>query len=86
MKNDATTIVLSLVLAAFIGLSMLLAILANHYTNQLPGLTVQAQQAGNSLMRLQSLANDVATFNVTAKNPELTRILQAAQAKPAAAH
>jgi hypothetical protein len=86
MKNDTTTTILNFVLAAFVGMSMVLAIFANHYTNQLPTLTVQAQQAGNSLMRLQALGNDVATYNATTKSPELTRILQSAQAKPAAAH
>lgn len=86
MKSDPLNIVLGFVLAAFVGLSMVFAIAANYYVNQLPALTPQAQQAGNSLMRLQALGNDVASYNATAKSPELTRILQATQAKPAAAH
>ena len=35
-------------------------------------------------MRAQALANDTAAYNVSAKSPELTRILQAIQPKPAA--
>lgn len=86
MKNDLTTVVMNLALACFVLLAMMLALVANHYNNELPGLTVQAQQAVNTSMRLQALANDVAVFNATAKSPELAQILQSAQAKPAPAH
>jgi len=47
-------------------------------------LTANATLANNALMRTQGLANDTAAYNATAKSPELTRILQSVQAKPAA--
>ena len=34
-------------------------------------------------MRVQSLANDVQAYNQKNPNPDLTRILQSVQAKPA---
>jgi hypothetical protein len=34
-------------------------------------------------VKAQSLANDTAAYNVTAKSPELTKILTAIQPKPA---
>ena len=84
MKNDTTTIFLNFALAALLLLSLTFAIMANYQTNKLTLLNAQAQQAGVVLARLQSLANDAAVYNLTAKSPELTRILQSAQAKPAA--
>jgi hypothetical protein len=84
MKSDPLTLVLGFVLAALVALTMVFAIITNLNVTKLPTLTVQAQQAGGALMRLQALGNDVAAFNSTAKSPELTHILQAAQAKPAA--
>jgi hypothetical protein len=37
-------------------------------------------------MRAQGLANDTAAFNISAKSPELTRILQSIQPPANAAH
>jgi len=44
----------------------------------------QAQQDNNVLARMQVLANQVAEYNQKYPSPELTRILQTVQSKPAA--
>ena len=83
MKNDLTTTLLNLALAALVILGVLFAILSMNYTRQLRQLTTAAAQANQNLVKAQSLANDVAAYNATAKSPELTRILQAVQPKSA---
>jgi len=84
MKNDTTTTVLNFVLAALVMLGVVFALLAMNRTRELRQLSLNATAANNALMRAQALANDTAAFNATAKNPELTRILQSIQTKPAA--
>jgi hypothetical protein len=84
MKSDTTTTVLNFVLAALVILGVTFALLTMSRTRELRQLTVNATLANNALMRAQSLANDTAAYNATAKSPELARILQAAQSKPAA--
>jgi len=83
MKNDLTTTLLNLVLATLVILGVLFAILSMSRTRELRQLTSNAAAANQGLMRAQALANDVATYNATVKNPELTRILQSVQTKPA---
>jgi hypothetical protein len=83
MKNDMTTTFLNLVLAGLVILGVLFAILSMMRTRELRQLTTNASMANQALVRAQSLANDVATYNVSAKNPELARILQSVQTKPA---
>ena len=84
MKNDTTTTVLNFVLAALVMLGVVFALLAMNRTRELRQLSLNATAANSALMRAQALANDAAAFNATAKNPELTRILQSIQTKPAA--
>jgi hypothetical protein len=84
MKNDTTTTVLNFVLAALVILGVVFALLAMNRTRELRQMSLNATIANNALMRAQGLANDVATYNVSAKSPELTRILQSIQPKPAA--
>ena len=83
MKNDTTTTVLNFVLAALVILGVGFAILSMKRTRELRQLSLNATIANSALMRAQGLANDVAGYNATAKSPELTRILQAIQPKPA---
>ena len=47
-------------------------------------LSSNATLANNALLKVQGLANDATAYNQTAKNPELGRILQSIQPKPAA--
>ena len=54
---------------------------ANDWTSG--AVQTNATTANAMLMRAQGLANDAAAFNISAKNPELTRILQSVQPKTA---
>jgi hypothetical protein len=83
MKNDLTTTLLNLALAALVILGVLFAILSMMRARELRDLTNAATAANQNLVRAQSLANDVAAYNATVKNPDLARILQAVQTKPA---
>lgn len=84
MKSDTTTTVLNFVLAVMVILGVVFALLAMSRTRELRQLTVSATIANNNILRAQALANDTAAYNATAKSPELTRILQSVQPKPAA--
>ena len=84
MKNDTTTTVLNFVLAIMVILGVLFALLAMNKTRELRQLTLNATIANAALIRAQSLANDTAAYNASAKSPELTKILVAIQPKPAA--
>jgi hypothetical protein len=83
MKTDTMTTVLNFVLALTVIAGVFCAYLTMMRTRELRQLTVLASGANNNLIRAQSLVNDVAAYNATAKSPELTRIIQAVQAKPA---
>ena len=85
MKSDTTTLVLNFVLAALVILGVVFAVLAMNRTRDLRLLTSQASQCQSALVKAQALANDTATYNVTAKSPELTKILNAIQPKTAPA-
>ncbi|HEX4349923.1 MAG TPA: hypothetical protein VH251_06040 [Verrucomicrobiae bacterium] len=78
-----TTTFLNLVLAALVILGVVFAIFSMARTHEFRQLTANAAVANQSLLRAQSLANDVAAYNANAKSPDLTRILQAIQPKPA---
>jgi beta-lactam-binding protein with PASTA domain len=84
MKSDTTTTALNFVLGVLVLLGVVFALLTINRTRELRQLTVNATLANNALMRAQGLANDTAAYNVSAKSPELTRILQAIQPKTAA--
>lgn len=83
MKSDTTTLVLNFVLAVLVILGVLFAVLTMNRQRDLRALSTNAAMANNALVRAQSLANDTAAFNATAKSPELTRILTAIQPKNA---
>jgi len=84
MKSDTTTTVLNFILAALAIFGVIFALLSINRTREFRQLTNNAALANNALMRAQGLANDTAAFNVTAKSPELARILQSIQPKNAA--
>ena len=83
MKNDTTTTALNVVLGALALAGVLFALLTIFRTRELRALQIQAQQAQASLVQVQAIANDALAFSQSHPSPELTRILQAAQAKPA---
>jgi hypothetical protein len=84
MKSDTTTTLLNFILAVLVILGVVFALLSITRTREFRSLTTNATVANNALMRAQSLANDAAAYNASAKSPELTRILQAIQPKTAA--
>ena len=84
MKNDTTTTILNFVLAALVILGVVFALLTMNRTRELRQLSLNATTANSALMRAQALANDATAFNASAKNPDLARILQSIQPKPAA--
>jgi hypothetical protein len=84
MKNDLTTTVLNLALAALVILGVVFAFLWMMWTRELRGLSAAGTAANQALVRAQSLANDAAAYNARVNSPELTRILQSVQGKPAA--
>lgn len=83
MKSDNTTTALNFILAAFVILGVIFASLSIWRTHELRQLQFRAQVAQLNFMRVQSLANEVAIYNATAKSPELTKILQSTQAPQA---
>lgn len=87
MKNDSTTTVLNIVLAALIVLGVLFALLGISRARELrhlqPLAQVQVQQFQQAMAKAQALLNDAMAYNATAKNPEMTQIIQSVQNQPA---
>jgi len=83
MKCETTNAVLTYALGILALLGVIFALQTINHTREYSRLTVQAAQANNAFMRIQALANDVQAYNQKNPNPELTRILQSVQAKPA---
>ncbi len=83
MKNDTMTTALNFVLAVLAILCVIFTLWTILRTSEMRGLAANAATANALLMRAQGLANDANAFNQTAKNPELTRILQSVQPKAA---
>ena len=80
MKSETTTTALNFTLAALVILGVAFAILniiRVRELRQLQGNLQFRMQAGQTMsIRAQSLANDVANYNATAKNPDLDNILK----------
>jgi hypothetical protein len=83
MKSDTTTTVLNFILAVLVILGVVFALLSMTRAREFKMLSTNATLANNALMRAQGLANDTAAYNASAKSPELTRLLQSIQPKPA---
>ncbi|MGB8167534.1 MAG: hypothetical protein WCF18_08580 [Chthoniobacteraceae bacterium] len=84
MKSDTTTTALNIILAVLVLLGVIFALFSINRTRELKRLNITATFDNTQLMRAANLANDTATYNVTAKSPELARLLQSIQPKPAA--
>lgn len=84
MKSDTTTTVLNFILAVLVILGVVFALLSMTRAREFKMLSTNATLANNALMRAQGLANDTAAYNASAKSPELARLLQSIQPKPAA--
>ncbi|MGC9941327.1 MAG: hypothetical protein ABSE48_05795 [Verrucomicrobiota bacterium] len=84
MKNDLTTTVLNFVLVVLVFASVGFGLLAVWREPKVPVYATVALQDNNNMMKVNAILNDAVAYNATARNPELARILQAAQQKPAA--
>jgi hypothetical protein len=84
MKSDMTTTVLNFVLLVLAICGVFFAISTFTRTRELRLIAPQASQDNNMLARMQLLANQVAEYNQKYPSPDLTRILQSIQSKPAA--
>jgi hypothetical protein len=84
MKRDLTTTFLNLVLAVLVFLSFGFTLLVIRREPEVPAATAMAVQDNQNLMRVNALLNDVTAYNATARDPELTRLLEVARQKPAA--
>jgi competence protein ComGC len=80
MKSDTTTTALNFTLAALVILGVVFAILNIIRVRELrqlqTNLQFRMQAAQVNIVRAQSLANDVSTYNTTAKSVELANILK----------
>ena len=83
MKNDNMTTALNLVLAVLVILGVIFALQTIFRTRELRTLQIQATQARSYSMAVEGLANDTIAFYQKNPNPDLTRILQTIQTKPA---
>jgi len=83
MKCETTKTVLTFVLGVLALLGVIFALQTIFRTREFRSLNLQATVANNTFLRIQSLANDVQVYNQKNLSPELTRILQAAETKPA---
>lgn len=82
MKSDTTNIVLNFILAALVILGVVFALMTITRQRELRQISTNATLANAALVRAQGLANDAAAYNISAKSPELARILDSIQAKP----
>jgi hypothetical protein len=84
MKCDTTNAILTFVLGVLAVAGVVFALQTIFLTREFRQLSVQASFANNSILQAQTLAGDVAAYNQKYPNPELTKVLQAVQARPAA--
>jgi uncharacterized membrane protein YccC len=83
MKNDTIMTVLNFVLALLVVCGVAFALMSIWRTRDLRAISPIAMQANSKAMMYQSLVNDVGAYNAQAKSPEITRLLQSLQSKPA---
>jgi hypothetical protein len=84
MKSDLTNSILTFVLGVFAVAGVIFALQTIFLTREFRSLSVQMAIANNTLGQARALANDVGLYNQKSPSPEITKILQAVQAKPAA--
>jgi hypothetical protein len=83
MKNDNITTALNLVLAVLAILGVIFALQTIFRTRTLRTLQIQATQANAYRMAVEAILNDTVAYSQKNPNPEIQRILQQVQAKPA---
>ena len=83
MKNDNITTALNLVLAVSVIFGVVFALQTVFRTREFRTLQFQASQANAYRVAVESLANDAFAYSQKNPNPDILRILQLTQAKPA---
>ena len=84
MNCKTTNLILSLVFGGFVLLDALFAIITINRSREFRALQVKAFQSNAYHVQVDALANDVAAYNQKNPSPELTKLLQSIQPKPAA--
>jgi hypothetical protein len=84
MKQETINAVLTYVLGALALLGVIFALQTIFRTREYRSLILQANQANNYFKWVQALGNDTLAYSQKNPNPELARILQPYQPKPAA--
>ena len=74
-----------MVLAALVFLSVGFTLLVIKREPEVPNATAAAMQDNTNLRKVNAILSDVAAYNATARDPELTKILQNAR-QPSTAH
>ena len=84
MKTDATNWILTLLLAVLAMAGAVLVLRTVLQTREWRTISGQAASQNNFITQSQVLLNDVAAYNQKNPSPELTKLLQGVQARPAA--
>lgn len=84
MKCDTTNAILTFVLGVLAVAGVIFVLQTIFLMREFRTLSVQATLANGSLQQAQALAADVAAYNQKNPSPELTKVLQSVQTKPAA--
>ena len=81
MKCETTNTVLTFILGALVLLGVIFALKTINHTRELRSLTSLAMTANTGLIREQAFFNDCLEYSKT--HPDINRILQPFEAKPA---
>jgi hypothetical protein len=84
MKCETTNTILTFVLAVFAVAGVIFALQTIFLTREFRSLTAEATNANTRLVEARTLAGEVVAYSQKNPSPELTRLLQAIQSKPAA--
>lgn len=84
MKSDMINSILTFVLGVLLVAGVIFALQAINHTREFRSLNKQVARVQSSVLQAQALANDVALYNQKNPAPELTKLLQSIQVKPAA--
>jgi hypothetical protein len=84
MKPDLTNWIVTLLLYVLAVAGAVLVFRTVMQTRELRMISAEAARENNFIAQSQALLNDVAAYNQRTPSPELTKLLQSLQAKPAA--
>jgi hypothetical protein len=84
MKTDLTNLILTVVLSVLAVAGAVLVVRTVMQTHEWRMISTQTTGQNSFIAQSQVLLNDVAAYNQKNPSPELTKLLQALQARPAA--